>query len=215
MNIHKKLWNWCRRPIKPVSMTFARLATPLYISILVGGLLLAAYTAVVLFPPIMMFSRKSSVEACEWTDICHGAIVGISLATDGKWVTNNTYKITFLFSIQNLSGYANATTFYDNAYVVLNSVKLDPSYVNMVESPCKNLLEKQAWSVDWYFTPKADDFVLSCMGMSKGEQIQYSLFLEVNYTVVDSEGVEWPGLFQTLPPNPCLTVTIEGGGDAP
>jgi len=56
MDIHRKLWNWCRRPIKPTT-NFTRLATPLYVSILIGGLLLAAYAAVVLLPPIALFSN--------------------------------------------------------------------------------------------------------------------------------------------------------------
>jgi len=93
-------------------------------------------------------------------------------------------------------------------------VKLDPSYINVSESPFRKLSEKQGWSTDWYFTPKASDFVLSCMGISKDKEVQYSLFLEVNYTVIDSDGIMWPGLFQTFPPNPCLTITIVGGEDA-
>jgi len=164
-----------------------------------------------------MFSRVfkveesgGSVKSFDWTDVCHGALVGIHLATDALWVTNYSRKITFLLTVQNLSGCPNATTFYNNSYVVLNSVKLDPSYINKSESPVKKLSEKEAWSVDWYFTPRADDFVLSCMGVSEGKHMQYSLFLEVNYTVVDSEGVEWPGLFQNW-----ATVTIVGGDDAP
>jgi len=219
MNIHRKLWNWCRKPIKPASTNFTRLVTPLHISILIsvliGVLLLAACATVFWFFPIAFFSTSYSVRVSEWADVCHGAVVGISLATDTMWVTNNTYKITFLFSVQSISGYSNATTFYNNSYIILNSVKLDPSYINVTESPFKKLSEKQGWSADWYFTPKASDFVLSCMGISKDKQVQYSLFLEVNYTVIDSEGIEWPGLFQTLPPNPCLTITIVGGEDAP
>jgi hypothetical protein len=120
--------------------------------------------------------------------------------------------------VQNISGYSNATTHYNNTYVILNSIKLDPSYINSSASPLNNLSERQGWSIDWYFTPKANDFTLSCMEISKGKQIQYPLFLEVLYTVVDSEGVEWPGLFQTipgLPPNDCATITIVGGDDAP
>jgi hypothetical protein len=46
--------------------------------------------------------------------------------------------------------------------------------------------------------------------MSRGKHIRYPIFLEVNYTVVDSEGIEWPGLFQNS-----ATVTIVGGDDAP
>jgi hypothetical protein len=153
-----------------------------------------------------------------WSDVCHGAVVNIYLTTDGRWVTNNTYKITFLFTVQNISGYSNGTTYYNNVYIILNSVKLDPSYVNLSASPLNSLSERQGLSIDWYFTPKAHDFALGCMGISKGKHIQYCLFLEVNYTVVDSEGAEWLGLFQTvpgLPPNDCATVVIVGGEDAP
>jgi len=156
------------------------------------------------------------VAVSEWTDVCHGAVVFISLATDAKWMTNRTEKITFLFAVQNISGCPNATIFYNNSYVILNSVKLDPGYmINISESPFKQLLERQGWSVDWYFTPKADNFELACMGISKGKHIQYPLPLEVNYTVVDSEGVEWQGLFQTNSHAPCATITIVGGEDAP
>jgi hypothetical protein len=156
-----------------------------------------------------------SVAASEWTDVCHGAVVFISLATDAKWMTNRIDKITFLFAVQNISGCPNATTFYNNSYIILNSVKLDPSYINIRESPFKKLSERQAWSVDWYFTPKADDHTLACLGIGKGKHIKYPLSLEVNYTVIDSNGVEWQGLFQHIPPEPCLTITIVGGADAP
>jgi len=155
------------------------------------------------------------VKCFDWTDVCHGAVVYISLTTDALWVTNYSRKITFFFAVQNISGCPNATTFYNNSYVVLNSVKLDPSYMNLSVSPFKKLSERQAWSIDWYFTPKADDFTLACIGISKGKRIQYFMFLEVDYTVIDSEGVKWPGLFQTLPPNPYATITIVGGEDAP
>lgn len=57
MNIHRKLWNWCRRPIRPASTNFTRLATPLYVSILIGGLLLTAGVAIVLLPPMAFFSN--------------------------------------------------------------------------------------------------------------------------------------------------------------
>jgi len=151
-----------------------------------------------------------SVAASEWTDVCHGAGVSIYLTTDALWVTNYSRKITFLFVVENISGCPNATTFYNNSYVILNTVKLDPSYINLIESPFKKLTERQGWSVDWYFTPKADDFVLTCMGISKDKRVEYPLFLEVNYTIVDSEGFEWPGLFQNW-----ATITIVGGEDTP
>ena len=180
----------------------------------IGLLLVTVVLCAVIFSAALVVSRPrlpiDSVKCFEWTDICHGAVVGIYLTTDALWVTNYSRKITFLFSVQNLSGYPNATTFYNNSYVILNTVKLDPSYINKSELPFKSLSERQAWSADWYFTPKADDYTLACMGISKGKRMQYSISLEVNYTVVDSEGAEWHGLFQN-----CATITIVGGDDAP
>jgi hypothetical protein len=165
---------------------------------------------VVLHLSCLLCLPADPVAVSEWTDACHGAVMFISLATDARWVTNRTYKITFLFAVKNVSGCPNATTFYNNSHVILNSVKLDPSYIDMSESLSKKHLEKEAWSVDWYFTPKADDYTLACLGISRGKEVKYSLSLEVNYTVVDSNGVEWPCLLQATPPEPCLTVTIAG-----
>jgi len=183
----------------------------LSIAVVLGALIISAALVLPRFP-------IDDVKCFNWMDVSRGAVVSISLTTDASWVTNYSRKITFFFAVQNISGCPNATIFYNNSYVILNSVKLDPSYLNLGASPFKKLSEKQAWSVDWYFTPKANDFVLACMGISKGKRIQYPLSLEVNYTVVDSEGVEWPGLFQTipsLPPDNCAIVTIVGGEDAP
>ena len=183
--------------------------------LLVAATLGAIIISVALIVPRLLRLPVDSVAVSEWTDVCHGAVVFISLATDARWMTNRTDKITFLFSVKNISGCPNATTFYNNSYVILNSVKLDPSYINMIESPFKKLSEKEAWSVDWYFTPKGDDYTLACLGISKGKKVKYSLSLEVNYTVIDSNGAEWLGLFQITPPEPCLIVTIVGGEDAP
>lgn len=177
----------------------------------VGGITIS----LALVMPCLFHHPKDSVAAGEWTDVCHSAVVSISLATDGRWMTNRTYKITFLFSVKNISGCPNATIYYNNSHVILNSVKLDPSYLDLTASPFQNLSERQAWSVDWYVTPKGDDYTLACLGISKGKEVKYSLSLEVNYTVVDSDGTEWQGLFQHIPPEPCLTVTILGGEDAP
>mgnify|MGYP001112626446 CR=1 FL=1 len=58
MNIHRRLWYWCRRPIKPASTNFVRLVTPLYVSILIGSLLVATYAAVTLLPPILSLSSS-------------------------------------------------------------------------------------------------------------------------------------------------------------
>jgi len=178
------------------------------------GVIIVFVSAALVVPSLLRLP-VDSVAASEWTDVCHGAVMYISLATDANWMTNRTEKITFLFAVKNISGCPNATIYYNNSYVILNSVKLDPSYIDISESPFKKLSEKEAWSVDWYFTPKGDDHTLACLGISKGKKVKYSLSLEVNYTVIDSNGVEWPGLFQITPPEPCLTVTIVGGEDTP
>jgi hypothetical protein len=54
MNVHRKLWNWCRRPIKPVSTNFTLFA-PLYVLILVGSLLIAVCASVTLLPLTSFF----------------------------------------------------------------------------------------------------------------------------------------------------------------
>lgn len=183
--------------------------------LLVAATLGAIIIFVALIVPSLLRLPVDSVAASEWTHVCHGAVMYISLATDANWMTNRTDKITFLFAVKNISGCPNATIYYNNSYVILNSVKLDPSYIDISESPFKKLSETEAWSVDWYFTPKGDDHTLACLGISKGKKVKYSLSLEVNYTVIDSNGAEWPGLFQITPSEPCLTVTIVGGEDAP
>lgn len=179
----------------------------------IAAVLVAVVLGAIIISAALVLPRLpvNSAKSWEWTDVSHSAVVGIYLTTDSIWVTNYSRKITFLFTVQNLSGFPNATTFYDNSYVILNSVKLDPGYmINISEYPLKQLSEKQAWSAEWYFTPKANDFELAAMGISKGKHIQYPMSLEVNYTVVDSEGTEWHGLFQNS-----ATVTIIGGNDAP
>ena len=57
MGIRKRLWDWCPRPKKRVSIPLTRLAIPLYVSILIGGLLLTVGVAIVLLPPIAFFSN--------------------------------------------------------------------------------------------------------------------------------------------------------------
>lgn len=183
--------------------TVVLLIAVVLVAVVLGALIISVALILPRFP-------IDDVKCFNWTDVGHGAVVYISLTTDALWVTNYSRKITFFFAVQNISGCPNATKFYNNSYVILNSVKLDPSYLNLGESPFKKLPEKQAWSVDWYFTPKANDFVLACMGISKGKHIQYPMLLEVNYLVVDSEGFEWPSLFQNS-----VTVTIVGGDDVP
>ena len=185
--------------------------------LLIAAVLVAVVLGAMIISAMLVLPRLpvDSVKSWEWTDSSHSAVVGIYLATDSIWVTNYSRKITFLFTVQNLSGFPNATTFYDNSYVVLNSVKLDPGYmIDISEYPFKQLSEKQGWSAEWYFAPKANNSELACMGISKGKQIEYPLLLEVNYAVIDSEGVEQLGLFQT-PPDRCATITIVGGDDAP
>jgi len=56
MDIRKRLWNWCPRPKKPASTSFTRLALPLYVSLLIGGLLLTVGVAMVLLPPMIFNS---------------------------------------------------------------------------------------------------------------------------------------------------------------
>lgn len=79
MDIHRRLWNWCRRPKRPVSTKFARLATPLYVSVLIGALLLTAYAAVVLLPPMALKSSSDEsgkvTEVIEKVEFPGGAIV--------------------------------------------------------------------------------------------------------------------------------------------
>lgn len=53
VGIHKRLWNWCPRPKKRVLTPFTRLVIPLYVPILIGGLVLTAYVAVIFLPSII------------------------------------------------------------------------------------------------------------------------------------------------------------------
>ena len=55
MDIRKNLLSWCPKPKRPASTYFTKLAKPLCVSILIGGLLLIAYATVILLPP-MTFS---------------------------------------------------------------------------------------------------------------------------------------------------------------
>ncbi|TET19283.1 hypothetical protein E3J74_06890 [Candidatus Bathyarchaeota archaeon] len=77
MEIHKRLWNWCRRPKRPVSTKFTRLAIPLCVSVLIGGLLLTAGVTIVLFP--MAFFKVDEgpgvAEVVEVIEFPGGAIV--------------------------------------------------------------------------------------------------------------------------------------------
>ncbi|MGC8988291.1 hypothetical protein [Infirmifilum sp.] len=101
------------------------------VAVVLGAVIISA---VLVLPRLLVDSTKS----WEWTGVSHGAVVRIYLTTDSMWVTNHSYKITFLFIVQNLSGFPNATTFYNNSYVILNSVKLDPGYmINISEYPFK------------------------------------------------------------------------------
>lgn len=181
--------------------------------LLIAVVLVAVVLGAIIISAALVLPRLpvDSVKCFDWTNVCHGAVVGIYLTTDSVWVTNYSRKITFLFTVQNISGAPNATIYYDNSYVILNNVKLDPGYmINVAEYPYKQLSDREGWGTEWYFTPKADNFELACMGISKGKHIQYPIGLQVDYTVVDSEGVEWHGLFQKR-----ATITIVGGEDAP
>ena len=119
------------------------------------------------------------------------------------------YKITFTFGVGNINESSNATVSYNNSYVILYRIRLDPSYFNLSESPFKQLLDRQWWSIDWYVIPNATDTPLRSLRISKGESIHYSLHLDVNNTVVDSVGIEWPDIFQNY-----ANITIIGGSDA-
>ncbi|MEM3696909.1 MAG: hypothetical protein QXQ94_05310 [Candidatus Bathyarchaeia archaeon] len=61
MGIRQKLWNWCPKPKKPVSTNLTRLAAPIYISILIGGLLFTACVAMAFLPSIFFSNFDESV----------------------------------------------------------------------------------------------------------------------------------------------------------
>jgi len=61
MDIRKGLWNWCPKPKKPISKHFTRLAMPLYIYILIGGLGVTAYVAVASLPSLLLSKTDESV----------------------------------------------------------------------------------------------------------------------------------------------------------
>jgi hypothetical protein len=60
VGIRKRLWNWCPKPKKPVSTSLTRLATPMYVSFLIGGLLLTAYAAITFLPSISFLKVDES-----------------------------------------------------------------------------------------------------------------------------------------------------------
>ena len=169
---------------------------------------------IIAVPVIMLFFLNPYVDdvaGFEWRDTCHGAEVAIILSTDSLWITSRkSYKITLIFGVDNINGSSNDAISYNNSYIILNRVRLDPSYLNLSESPFKRLADKQGWSIDWYVTPNATDPTLRSMGITKGKSINYSLQLSVNYTVIDSTGIEWPCMFQNY-----ANISIVGGSDAP
>ncbi len=154
-----------------------------------------------------------SVASSEWIDTCHGAEVFISLAADARWATNRTEKITFLFAVTSLGSSLDAPPSTNDSYIILEKVSLDPTYINKTESPCAELSEREAWSVDWYFTPKAQDPALYQLGISGGKEVEYTMDLYVDYMVIDPRGQQ-PCLFQTSPSHP-FKVRILGAEDAP
>jgi len=64
MSIHKRLWNWCRRPLKPVSPNFTRFVTPLFVSVLIVGLIISfiliAFVSIVFFVSNNIFESLKS-----------------------------------------------------------------------------------------------------------------------------------------------------------
>ena len=175
------------------------------------GILSFAYIGLPVIILVFFNPFESGVESFDWKDTWHGAEVAIILSTDSLWITSRkSYKITLIFGVDNINGSSNEVISYNNSYVVLNRVRLDPSYLNLSESPFKQLSDKQGWSIDWYVTPNATDPLLRSMGIAKGKRINYSLHLSVNYTVIDSIGIEWPRMFQNY-----ANISIVGGSDAP
>ncbi|MFX0064245.1 MAG: hypothetical protein ACFFC7_18895 [Candidatus Hermodarchaeota archaeon] len=172
-------------------------------------------SVIIVLPLVVSFlffpAYPSGTGNFEWNDACHGAEVSIYLSMDdGLWRTNQNRKLTFLFAVDAINGGSNTTVSYHNSYVILNTIKLDPAYIDASEFPFAQLSDKSGWSTDWYFTPKANDPTLSAMGITKTKRIPYYLSLEVNYTVIDSESVEWEGFFLDY-----ALITFIGGEDAP
>lgn len=60
MDIRKRLLDWCPKPKRPVSTHFIRLAIPLYIFVLIGGLVVTAYVAVASLPPLLFSKTDES-----------------------------------------------------------------------------------------------------------------------------------------------------------
>ena len=115
-SIRKKLWNWCPRPKKPVSLNFTRLTIPLYVSILIGGLLLTAGVAVFLLPPPGFFSNLDesgrATEVVERLMFPGGAIVVYKYPVD---LPRPTWYIrikihNYITCEDDLSAYVNSRT---------------------------------------------------------------------------------------------------------
>lgn len=66
MSIHGRLWNWCRKPAKSVSIDFSRSAIPLYIVTLIGLLILTACVAAASLSPILFLKSGSYDETEGW-----------------------------------------------------------------------------------------------------------------------------------------------------
>jgi len=63
MGIRERFWNWCPKPERAASTKFARPATPPFVSVLIGGLLLTAFATVVLLPPMVF---RSTCDESGW-----------------------------------------------------------------------------------------------------------------------------------------------------
>lgn len=156
----------------------------------------------------LLFTANATERTFTWTDSCFGVIVGINLVTETPWTTNNTHLITFSFTVQRLSGFANYT-FYNNNHIKLKEVELDPC-ANVYASLFKNLTEGQTWTTTWNFTPKATDLELSSRGIRWGKSVILPLSLQVGFTVVDLDGNGRERRFQSDE----ATITVIGGPDA-
>jgi len=121
MNIHRKLWHWCRRPVKPVSTNFVRLS-PVSISILISGLLLTMLVAAVLlvqipFPSVFRFFSYSeesgrATEVVERVLFPGGALVAYKVPVYDPSATWHIYIAihNYVACEEDLSAYVNSRT---------------------------------------------------------------------------------------------------------
>ena len=128
MDIRKRLWNWCPRPKKRVSIPFTRIAMPLYVSILIGGLLLTAGVAIVLLPPMVFLSNVDesgrATEVVERRLFPGGAIVVYKnpIYETAKWYISIRLH-NYITCEEDLSAYVNSRT--NALHESLNSLSPD------------------------------------------------------------------------------------------